>query len=113
MRLRLTALALARLPQAITDTERTGLALANRARLIAIWYERIAARVGRPGHHSLATLDPPALDGSDAIDPAPGRRQAYYTIWVQESLHHLTQHLDDLVAPAEHVAQVRGRPWWR
>ncbi len=113
LRLRLTALGLAWLPEGAADVDDDGDRLINRSRLIAIWYERLAARVDRPGRQMLATLDPPSLDSVPAFDPAPGTANAGYAIWVQESLHHLAQHLDDLVPPAEHIQSVRRRPWWR
>ena len=48
MWLRLSAHALARLPHGVADAGRTGPTLVDRARLLGVWYERLAARVDRP-----------------------------------------------------------------
>jgi uncharacterized membrane protein YccC len=109
LRLRLTARAVADLPY---DGARMGAArevLDVRTTEVTAWYERLAEVVGRPHDRTIASLTPPAFDGTPA-GPSPS---SYYGIWLCEYLSHLTEHLPDLVAPAAHVADVRRRPWWR
>jgi hypothetical protein len=51
---------------------------------------------------------PELVDGGEL-----GRAVSRETIWLAEHLDHLAEHLEDLVAPATHVAAIRRRPWWR
>ena len=112
LRLRLTANALAGLPYGAVDLDPARDALDQRARHLAHWYEHVAAYVGRPSSHRVASLETPEPDGADGIETS-GSRHACWTIWVHEHLHHLAEHLSDLVGPAEHIGAIRRRPWWR
>jgi uncharacterized membrane protein YccC len=108
LRLRLTAHAVAGLPQ--EDARNIGEAravLRHRAEALDEWYERLAAQLGRPRGQPVADLVAPAFDR--APSELPSRR----TIWLCEHLDHLTEHLDELVVPAARLAEVRRRPWWR
>jgi hypothetical protein len=108
LRLRLTAHAVAGLPQ--EDPRTIGEAravLRHRAEALDCWYERLAAQLGRPRGQPVADLVAPTFDGD------PGGPRSRRTIWLCEHLDHLTEHLDELVAPAARLAEVRRRPWWR
>ena len=61
----------------------------------------------------LTTLEPPSLDSVAQISPPATGPAACYTIWVEENLNHLAEHIGALVGPAAHIAEVRARPWWR
>jgi uncharacterized membrane protein YccC len=111
LRLRLTANSLAGLPHAVACSDRSGDALEQRAKLLAGWYGRLADHVDKPRRGAASSLEAPDLSG--AADGSGGSRQAHYEIWVHEHLHHLGEHLADLVAPAIRVAEIRRRPWWR
>jgi uncharacterized membrane protein YccC len=109
LRLRLTARAVAYLPD---DGARMGPSrgvLDHRANRLVAWYEQLAVVVGRPHRGGIGGLAPPAFDG-----PSPGpSSSSYYGVWLCEHLVHLSEHLPELVAPATHVAEIRRRPWWR
>jgi hypothetical protein len=111
LRLRLTANSLAGLPHAAAANDHTRDALDQRAKLLARWYEQLAEHVGRPHRHAVAPLEAPELGGG--AEGSAGWHQARYEIWVHEHLHHLDEHLADLVGPAMRVAEIRRRPWWR
>jgi hypothetical protein len=109
LRLRLTAHAVAGLPQegsATVDEARA--VLRHRAAALDDWYERLAAQLGRPRGQPVAELMAPEFDGG-----VPGESRTRRTIWLCEHLDHLTEHLDELIAPAARLAAVRRRPWWR
>jgi hypothetical protein len=36
-----------------------------------------------------------------------------HLLWVQEHLHHLSQSAQMVSAPAQRLAEIRRRPWWR
>ena len=36
-----------------------------------------------------------------------------HLLWVQEHLHHLSKDAQSVSEPAQHMAEVRRRPWWR
>jgi uncharacterized membrane protein YccC len=111
MRLRLTANSLAGLPQAVACCDHSGDALDQWAKLLAGWYEQLADHVGRPRRHDISSHEAPDRIGGP--DGSAESRQAHYEIWVHEHLHHLGEHLSDLVGPATSVAEIRRRPWWR
>jgi hypothetical protein len=113
LRLRLTATAIAGLPQGAADIESLRDELNQEAALLAEWYERLAVLVGRARHNGAGPLQAPHLAGVDEIEIPAGARHTCWAIWVHEHLHHLGEHLDDLVGPATHVAAIRRRPWWR
>jgi len=56
--------------------------------------------------------------GADRAGGAGGSEAALvrhrpHEIWVREHLRELGSHAHDIIAPAEHVAQLRRVPWWR
>jgi uncharacterized membrane protein YccC len=106
LRLRLTAHAVAGLPRACADTRPDRLAaIARHTDDLVSWYEQLAAQLSGSGR----TLAKPDLGGGRE----PGPDLSRDAIWLTEHLDHLAEHLEDLVAPAMHVAAVRRRPWWR
>jgi len=129
IRLRLTANSLAGLrthcPPLSTDGHPDPVpALRRLAADLAEFYQRIAVRVGPPGHDELVPLAAPELlavtgpDGADGPDGAEGGEAALarhrpHAFWVREHLRDLGSHAHDIIAPAEHVAQLRRVPWWR
>jgi hypothetical protein len=36
-----------------------------------------------------------------------------HVLWVQEHLHHLSRSAQMVSAPAQRLAEIRQRPWWR
>ena len=113
LRLRLTAHALASLPNAVAEIDGTREALSERTLALEGWYDRLASYVSAPRRGPLAPLRVPALaDLSGDPNPLPSRR-ACYAIWVEEHLAHLSEHIGELAESATHLAEVRRRPWWR
>jgi uncharacterized membrane protein YccC len=135
IRLRLTANSLAGLrahcPPPGTDGHPDPVpALRRLAADLAGFYQRIAIQVGPPSHDELVPLAVPALsavDGPDAADGAYGAdgavgadggeaalvRHRPHAFWVREHLRELGSHAQEIIVPAEHVAQLRRVPWWR
>jgi uncharacterized membrane protein YccC len=161
IRLRLTANSLAGLrahcpPLGADGHPDPARALRGLAADLAEFYQRVAARVGPPGHDELVPLAVPALlavtgpDGAAGLDGATGAggldgatgaggpdgatgatgvsaggpdgvepseavllRHRPHAFWVREHLRELGSHAHDIIAPAEHVAQLRRVPWWR
>jgi uncharacterized membrane protein YccC len=109
LRLRLTAHAVATLPAGASfEDEQSRAALVHRAQTLQAFYEQLASLVGPPRRRRAGALVVPAFD--DGLeDRADSRR----TVWLMEHLDHLTEHLGELVPPAERVAEIRRRPWWR
>ncbi len=109
LRLRLTAHAIAELPGDASAIEAVREPLEQRTDTLATWFEQLATQVGRPTHVAPRPLQQPAFG---PVGHNPGQ-SSYYGIWLCEHLSHLAEHLDELVAPATQVAQLRRRPWWR
>jgi uncharacterized membrane protein YccC len=114
MRLRLTASSLEGMdpPDAATGGTATGGAAAlldRQAGDLASWYQLLAGHVAR--------AQPPVLGPLDAADatplPIPPNQERVCTFWIEEHLRHLRSHHADLLPPADKVAAVRQRPWWR
>jgi hypothetical protein len=111
MRLRLTALAVAGLPPDQAEkTDGTQETLSHRIEILDAWYERLATQVGRPRGQGVATLVAPTLDGEVGVTMSS---RSHHAIWLCEHLDHLTDHLEELVRPAAHLAEIRRQPWWR
>ena len=55
---------------------------------------------------------PGAATAVDIIDPAQQLPHPHL-LWVQEHLHHLGQSAQMVSAPAQRLAEIRRRPWWR
>jgi uncharacterized membrane protein YccC len=110
LRLRLTAHAVAGLPHACASADPTSLRTADEcADALADWYDQLALYLGKPGRE-LAPLVPLDIAAeTDGKGGAPSRS----AIWLREHLDHLAEHLEDLITPATHLAEIRRRPWWR
>ena len=110
MRLRLTAHGISELPRdAVGDDSARGV-LHRRAETLTSWYDQLATMVATPPRSSTAPLQPPRFAPEDIVDQSSG---SPYGVWLCEHLDHLSEHLADLVGPAERVVEVRRRPWWR
>jgi uncharacterized membrane protein YccC len=109
LRLRLTARAIAELPGDAEAIAAVREPLERRTDTLAAWYEQLAALVGRPNHAAPRELHAPSIAPFGPARP-PG---SYYGIWLCEHLTHLSEHLGELVEPAQKVALIRRRPWWR
>jgi uncharacterized membrane protein YccC len=109
LRLRLTAQAVAGLPPACARVDAAAsAALIARTDALIAWYERLALHLATPDR-AIAPLTTPALDGGAERGDSGSRT----VIWLSEHLDHLAEHLGILVAPANQLAEVRRRPWWR
>jgi hypothetical protein len=110
MRLRLTAHGVSRLPRdAVGDDTARGV-LRRRAETLTSWFDQLAATVATPPRRPTAPLAPPRFAPDDIVDQSSG---SPYGVWLCEQLDHLSEHLADLIEPAERVVEVRRRPWWR
>jgi hypothetical protein len=109
LRLRLTAHEIASQPPIGQDAGSARVELGRRADLLTAWYEQLAGHLGRPRGQAAVDLEAPSF-GRDKLERASPLHQA---VWLNEHLDHLTEHLNELVAPAVHLAEVRRRPWWR
>ena len=107
-RLRQTATAAAVLPREQEVKIAALTALSHRGASIETWYVQLAALLERPRAGAHPTLTAPRLD--DPREPTP---RSHDLIWLHESVDHLVAHLGELIAPAQHVAEIRRRPWWR
>ncbi len=109
LRLRLTAHAVAGMPpERADDLGPAAEVIARRTEILDEWYDRLAMQLSRPSGQPIAALAVPEIEGS--VEPSTHSRHA---IWLCEHLDHLTEHLEELVRPAAHVAEVRRLPWWR
>lgn len=110
LRLRLTAHAVAGLPR--TDAGYIGASqtvVSYRTAVLDEFFDQIAAQVGKPRRQPVAALTAPTFD-NDRLESSAHSRQ---TVWLCEHVDHLTEHLEALIEPAAHLAEVRRRPWWR
>jgi uncharacterized membrane protein YccC len=109
LRLRLTARSIAELPRDPAGIGAARDALRSRTNTLAGWYEGLAELVGKPEDPSVVALGAPVFGPEQVVDPSS---RSQYGIWLCEHLDHLSEHLDELVAPATRIAEVRRRPWW-
>jgi uncharacterized membrane protein YccC len=109
LRLRLTAHAIALQPRISKDADSARAELGRRADLLTAWYEQLAAQLGRPRERSAIDLEAPRFDSGELEHASP----THQAVWLSEHLDHLTEHLNELVPPAVHLAEVRRGPWWR
>jgi uncharacterized membrane protein YccC len=107
-RLRLTAHAVAQLPHEGNTGGAARAALAQRAASLNAFYQQLASLLGRPRGGANPTLTAPSVD-----DHATNASRSRDLVWLTEYLDHLTEHLAELVDPANRIAQLRRRPWWR
>ena len=121
MRLRLTAHSMASLPTGTephADDDGLHAALGRQLDGITGFYEDLAAEVGRPPRRGAAMPDPvePPADQPVSAALAPCRAPGAFrpdALWVGHHLNNLQAHVADLAGPAEHLARIRRRPWWR
>src|SRR5262249_4275708 len=108
LRLRLTAHAVAGLPHLDgAGSAEARIVLIERTARLQAWYDNLAAQVDRPRSGTAPALTAPDLGDGRSTATSP------MTVWICEHLDHLADHLGELVEPAEKVAAVRRRPWWR
>jgi uncharacterized membrane protein YccC len=110
MRLRLTADAVARMPPDRGAPAAAREALRRRTSTLTAWYERLAELLGRRELRAVRALEAPTFAPADVVHASSGWR---YGVWLCEHLDHLSEHLAELVGPAQHLAEIRRRPWWR
>jgi uncharacterized membrane protein YccC len=92
---------------------------------LAGFYGTIAQEVSRPSPGPTWVTPPlvmaPAMPrigsaaDAGAPDGAPPEPELPHPhlLWVQEHLHHLSKDAQSVSEPAQHMAAVRRRPWWR
>ena len=120
LRLRLTAHSMASLPtrpQPHADDQGAHAALGRQLDGLTGFYEDLAAEVARPARRSapLPAVEPPVIAPALAA-MSPCRDDGAYrpdALWVGHHLDHLEQHAGDMVRPAQQLAKLRRRPWWR
>ncbi len=110
LRLRLTAYAIASLPPDPEAAESARAALDRRAAAITAWYEHLASLLGPAHGRPVQALEELVLGPDTVVHGDTGSR---YAVWLCEHLDHLAEHLDELIAPAGRVAELRRVPWWR
>ncbi|HTZ92466.1 MAG TPA: FUSC family protein [Streptosporangiaceae bacterium] len=123
MRLRLTAHSMANLPgrgQAHADDGRLHAALERQLAGISAIYDRFATQVAKPLRGGRGEPPPaPAglpVSGLAAAARAPcGEPSAYRldALWVGHHLDHLQAHVPVVAGPAQRLAALRRKPWWR
>lgn len=92
---------------------------------LAGFYGTIAQEVSRPSPGP-TTVSPPLLmapatprqastaDANAPVEASPEPELPHpHLLWVQEHLHHLSKDAQSVSEPAQHMAEVRRRPWWR
>ena len=110
LRLRLTAHAVGTHPRHDVDEPEAAIeVLDHRTAILRAWYDRLAAEVDKPRGRGIDTLTPPTFSSEGNHTLA----LSSHLVWLCEHLTHLTEHLGELVAPAERIAEIRRRPWWR
>ncbi|MEV4972110.1 FUSC family protein [Streptomyces scopuliridis] len=95
------------------------------AATLAGFYGTIAQEVSRPSPGP-TTVSPPLLvapamprqastaDANAPVEASPEPELPHpHLLWVQEHLHHLSKDAQSVSEPAQHMAEVRRRPWWR
>jgi uncharacterized membrane protein YccC len=119
IRLRLTAHSMASLPgRTLPHQDDDGLhaALGRQLTGLSGFYDQLAAQVSRPAgtvRQPLASVLSPS--GIAAARSPCGGQSAYRSdaLWVGHHLDHLEAHAAEVTGPAERLAQLRHRPWWR
>jgi uncharacterized membrane protein YccC len=122
MRLRLTALSLTSLPGAgpRAHDDHPPAQLERQSELLTEFYNGLGDVVARPARDGqlpvLAAL-PPADSylraAADAYGDDGSARYRTDALWVGHHLKHLAEHSLVLAEPAERLARIRRRPWWR
>jgi uncharacterized membrane protein YccC len=110
MRLRLTARGIAELPgDAVGDDAARGV-LMRRMQTLTSWYDRLVRFVAGPPGGTMPALSAPRFAPEDIVEEASG---SLYGVWLCEFLDHLSEHLADMIEPAERILAIRRKPWWR
>jgi hypothetical protein len=120
MRLRLTANSMSSLPtRADPHPDSGGLhaGVEHQVTELAGFYDGLAAEVARPGRNGPAAAQialPSSRIAAAATRPC-GHAAGYQSdaLWVGHHLDHLEAHAVGLSGPAEQLATLRRRPWWR
>jgi uncharacterized membrane protein YccC len=119
-RLQLTAHSMASLPttpHAHADEGGLHAALRRQMADLSGFYDRLATEVARPARATpVPVLLPPPASGIASAALAPcGGKSAYRAdgLWVGLQLDHLQAHFADVTGPAERLAAIRRKPWWR
>ncbi len=119
-RLELAAHSMASLPTTPhphADEGRLHSALRRQTADLAGFYDRLAAEVGKPARGKpMPVLVPlPASSVASATVRPCVSQSAYLAdgLWVGHQLDHLQAHSADITGPAERLAAIRRRPWWR
>jgi uncharacterized membrane protein YccC len=119
-RLQLTAHSMASLPttpRAHADESRLHAALTRQMADLSGFYDRLATEVARParGAPVPVLLPPPASSIASAASGPRGGKPAYRAdgLWVGHQLDNLQAHFADITGPAQRLAAIRRRPWWR
>jgi uncharacterized membrane protein YccC len=120
-RLRLTAHSIASLParaEPHADDDCLHAVVSRELDGIVGFYGDLAAAVARPPRrdaHMPDLAEPPhSAPASAALSTCrAGRPYRSDALWVGHQLDDLQVHAGDLVAPAERLAALRRRPWWR
>ncbi len=120
MRLRLTASSMTSLPTRIephADDSGLHAALGRQVADLTTFYDGLAAEVARPGRAGSGPVVAPLPASRISVAAlAPcGHAAAYRSdaLWVGHHLDHLEAHAANLSEPAERLASMRRRPWWR
>jgi uncharacterized membrane protein YccC len=119
-RLRLTAHSMASLPGSAGPHDDDGQlhkALERQLAGLSLYYGQLAAQVGRPvGEVQQEMAAGLPRSGILAAVRSPCGSEAAYqsdALWVGHHLDHLEAHAVGLAGPAERLARLRQRPWWR
>jgi uncharacterized membrane protein YccC len=118
-RLQLTAHSMASLPttpHGHADDGSLHAALRRQVADLSDFYDRLAVEVGRPARGTPPALLALPASGIAAATVGPcGAAAAYRAdgLWVGHQLDHLQAHSADITGPAERLAAIRRRPWWR
>ena len=120
MRLRVTARSMASPPTRTDPRDGDGrlhAALARQVAELASFYDNLAMEVARPSRTAPTPSSVPlprSRLSAAALAPA-GQATAFQpeALWVGLHLDSLAAHAASLIEPAERVASVRRRPWWR
>jgi uncharacterized membrane protein YccC len=113
MRLRLTALALARAQPTPPGFEDAKDALAGWTAGLVSWFNRLALNLAGDAADDRVTLAERLPAVPSLFDPASGAAIPTRVVWLGERLRDLRRHLAGTVGPAVELSALRRRPWWR
>jgi uncharacterized membrane protein YccC len=121
MRLRLTAHSMASLPAADEGHADDGglhAALGRQVTGISDIFHRLATQVARPAHDDAPRPNSIAWPASGLASTTRlpcGESLAYRSdaLWVGLHLDHLEAHVPNVTGPAQRLAELRRKPWWR